>query len=671
MKARESGSLLLDGKALGTLRKAVIDTVGVRFARGIFARAGFACGFEDALAARDRSGWSDDREWLSKWPVQPAGLAHPLAEPARLLPASKGKPGAVARIQGSPEAEQHRRYMEPAKEPCCWSLTGYAAGWATAVYGEKALAVELECAAKGDRGCAIEVRPASDWGKRAEELERELFEHDGRESLLERVENEREEAKGKEREARSMFHAVAESAADMVWIRDEAGHILEANSAFGERLGLPAEKLAGRAIYDLYYEERDRTTGRTFWDKVQSDGSAFMNATLRRKDGRPLEIEMRGSKITAGSRPAMLVIARELAAEALDARRALTLYQAFRQSNDVMFYCDPNGVILDVNDAFARVYGYSREEAIGQTPRLIRSPQTAKSFYEKMWAGLLDPKLGYWKGELINRTKSGRDLPVLLSITTVRGEDGRILGYVSNALDTSEQRTLLARVAQSEALAGVGEMAAVVAHEIRNPLGSVVMAAKQLAEGGLSKDDRELVLRVLKDEGARLNQTLTNFLSYARPRNPQLRLADLNELVSEVVAGAKSNVDLVRGVKLKVKLDSKLSPFPFDSEMIRQVVWNLALNALQALDGKGTLSVETGRKDGCAFLKMTDTGPGIGAADPAEIFKPFFTTKRQGTGLGLAIADRIVKAHGGRIELETKPGKGAAFTMLLPHAENE
>jgi signal transduction histidine kinase len=179
------------------------------------------------------------------------------------------------------------------------------------------------------------------------------------------------------------------------------------------------------------------------------------------------------------------------------------------------------------------------------------------------------------------------------------------------------------------------------------------------------------VVRVLKDEGARLNQTLTNFLSYARPRQPQLRLADLNEIVEEVVAGARANPELVRGVKVKQKLDSKLGAFPFDSEMIRQVVWNLVLNALQALDGKGTLSVETGRSDGCAYLKVADSGPGIAAADPSEIFKPFFTTKRQGTGLGLAIADRIVKAHGGRIELESKPGKGAAFTMLLPHAETE
>src|SRR6185369_12891143 len=139
-----------------------------------------------------------------------------------------------------------------------------------------------------------------------------------------------------------------------------------------------------------------------------------------------------------------------------------------------------------------------------------------------MWTSILDPEKGYWRGEIINKTKDGRDLPLILTITAVRDQKGEIVGYVSNAVDISQQVALQARVAHSEALATIGEMAAVVAHEIRNPLGSIVMAAKQLADAGLTASDRALVMRVLKGESQRLNEALTNFLSFARPREIKL-----------------------------------------------------------------------------------------------------------------------------------------------------
>jgi PAS domain S-box-containing protein len=197
---------------------------------------------------------------------------------------------------------------------------------------------------------------------------------------------------------------------------------------------------------------------------------------------------------------------------------ALTLYQAFRRSNDVMFYCDQNGTIVDVNDAFIRHYGWSREEVIGQNPRILRSRYTTPDTYKEMWAQILNPDIGFWRGELVNRSKDGREIPVVLTITGVRDESGSVVGYVSNATDVGDLRRLQERLAQTEALAQLGRMAAVVAHEIRNPLGSIVLAARQLAGGGLPADDQELVLKILRDESQRLNETLTNFLSYARSR---------------------------------------------------------------------------------------------------------------------------------------------------------
>jgi len=345
------------------------------------------------------------------------------------------------------------------------------------------------------------------------------------------------------------------------------------------------------------------------------------------------------------------------------------LLAGFRRSNDVMFYSDPKGVILDINDAFTAHYGYTREEALGKTPALLRSRHSTNELYKKMWRSILDPQKGYWRGELVNQAKDGREIPLILTITAVRDGNNEIIGYISNGIDLTDQKVLEERVAQSEALATIGEMAAVVAHEIRNPLGSIVMAAQQLADEGLSSEDKVTVTRVLRTESKRLNEALTNFLVYARPRPLNRRENDLNALLKEIAEMAFVNKELTHGTRLQLAFDARLESFPFDADHIRQVVWNMILNAIQALGGKGTVTVRSGQGTGSAWFSIADTGPGIPESIRADLFKPFRTTKGQGTGLGLAIAERIVKAHGGAVTVDTRLGHGTTFTVALPRIE--
>lgn len=349
---------------------------------------------------------------------------------------------------------------------------------------------------------------------------------------------------------------------------------------------------------------------------------------------------------------------------------AATLYQAFKRSNDVMFFCGPDARILDVNDAFCRHYGYSRGEVLGKSPSLLRSRHSTEALYKRMWSSILDPNKGYWRGEMINRAKNGREIPLILTITAVRGEKGEVVGYVSNAVDISDQVALRGRVAQSESMASLGEMAAVVAHEIRNPLGSIVMAAKQLASGGISAEENQTIVRILKSESQRLNEVLSNFLSFSRPRPVTLEPTDLNAVAAEVCHLIQSNKDLSGGVKFEMKTAAGLAPFPFDAQQLRQVLWNILLNAIQAMDGRGKITLATGRAGQEAWLSISDDGPGIPAESLPLIFKPFHTTKKQGTGLGLAIAERVAKAHGGRLEAENLKPRGARFTFYLPSIED-
>jgi signal transduction histidine kinase len=196
------------------------------------------------------------------------------------------------------------------------------------------------------------------------------------------------------------------------------------------------------------------------------------------------------------------------------------------------------------------------------------------------------------------------------------------------------------------------------------------MAAQQLTDESLPRKDRDTVIGVLRHESKRLNETLTNFLAYSRPRTLNRERNDLNVLLKEVAQTAFANKDLTESSRLSLTLERDLEPFPFDSDQIRQVVWNMILNAIQALDGKGTVTVRSGKGDGVAWFSVADTGSGISDSIRADLFKPFRTTKQQGTGLGLAIADRIVKAHRGRIEIETRLDHGTTFTVRLPRIED-
>ncbi|MBI3297238.1 MAG: PAS domain S-box protein [Elusimicrobia bacterium] len=468
-------------------------------------------------------------------------------------------------------------------------------------------------------------------------------------------------------EVEEKYRQLFDSATDMIFLRDpESGKLMDVNRAACGNLGYSRDELLWTDYFALIPAGAERDGARRNFEEALSAGSSTRVVVFKRKDGSSLEAEIRNTPTTIAGKVWMLGIARDLTAQRQLERRALAFYQAFRNSNDSMFYTDHNGIIQDVNDAFVRRFGFAREEAVGRSPRIVRSRHTSDELYKRLWTEILDPSKGYWRGRVINRTKAGEEIPVLLAITSVRdGLDG-IVGFVSSAFDLSEIETLHRRLAKSESLAAVGTMAAVLAHEIRNPLGSIVTAAASIARGELSAEDKTTLSSVVRQESRRLSDTLTQFLQYARPRDPVLATADLNALVTELAALLRSDAATLGKVKLTVHAAKELPRFPFDAGQVRQALLNLALNSLQALEGKGRLSLTVERRDPHAVVIVSDDGPGIPAATQKRLFEPFHTTKEKGTGLGLAVADRIAAAHGGAILVESDVGQGASFTFLLP-----
>lgn len=260
--------------------------------------------------------------------------------------------------------------------------------------------------------------------------------------------------------------------------------------------------------------------------------------------------------------------------------------------------------------------------------------------------------------------------------------DWRLLGYTAFPLrarddaragtavifqDLTELRAMEEAVERSKRLADLGEVAAGLAHEVRNPLASI-SGCVELLRGvrGLSEEDGRILDIVLRETG-RLDALLTRFLEFSRPTPPSRRPAD-----AAAVAGETLDMFAADPGAAGIALERALAPAPtvFDPDQLRQVVLNLLSNAAQALreSGKGgRIRVACGpAPDGGAELSVEDDGPGIPPAVAARVFTPFFTTKAKGTGLGLAVVQRIVDAHGGTVSLQSTPGEGARFVVRLP-----
>jgi signal transduction histidine kinase len=248
------------------------------------------------------------------------------------------------------------------------------------------------------------------------------------------------------------------------------------------------------------------------------------------------------------------------------------------------------------------------------------------------------------------------------------GDLGRNFNHMMQQLRESRaeiehlHRTQMSR---AEHLATLGELATGLAHEIRNPLAGIAGVIEIVGRDLPATSPARAVVKDVRLEITRISRTLTDLLETARPRRPEVRRSDLNTTVEHAVMLARQQV-LSRPIKIELQKAPDLTEVEHDSDQIYQVLLNLLLNAVQAIERTGTVTVEIGSRDDYASVVVSDTGRGISPQNLPNIFRPFYTTKGDGTGLGLSLAHRIVEDHHGRIEVSSLVGKGSTFTILLP-----
>ncbi len=271
--------------------------------------------------------------------------------------------------------------------------------------------------------------------------------------------------------------------------------------------------------------------------------------------------------------------------------------------------------------------------------------------------------------EILHKNKKGEFIPLALSATPIRDETGICQGAVIVLRDLSEIKKLEEKVRRSEKLAAIGELAAGVAHEIRNPLSSIRGFAQFLRHSLKDKPQEKEYAETMVTEVDRINRVVTDLLTFARPMAVEFSPTDITELIEHSIRLVEADA-LSRDVNIQMKI-SDLTKLPLDANQITQALLNLLLNALQALPPKGNIEIgaELDASDSRLHLWVKDDGPGIRNDLIEKIFEPFYTTYEKGTGLGLAIVHKIAENHNGEIRVNSPPKgmtRGCCFSIIIP-----
>jgi two-component system sensor histidine kinase HydH len=269
--------------------------------------------------------------------------------------------------------------------------------------------------------------------------------------------------------------------------------------------------------------------------------------------------------------------------------------------------------------------------------------------------------------EIECRLADGRALSLDVTISLLQDDEGDETGHIILFRDMTEVQTLKKEIETSRRLASLGRLAAGIAHEIRNPLSSIKGFATYFRERYKDNQDDRNTAEIMIKETDRLNRVISQLLDFARPMVLERKRIPVQALVQHSLKMIETHASS-RGVAVWSDLSPSLGEIEVDFDKMTQVLLNLYLNALEAMDQGGTLSVSCAKEAGKPGLKIsvTDTGSGISKPDLEHVFDPYFTTKQTGTGLGLAIVHKIIEAHGGEVKVDSEAGQGTTVTLFLP-----
>jgi PAS domain S-box-containing protein len=322
---------------------------------------------------------------------------------------------------------------------------------------------------------------------------------------------------------------------------------------------------------------------------------------------------------------------------------------------------DHRGRITYANDKFCEISQYSRDELIGQDHRIVNSGYHPKEFMQDLWRTIARGQV--WRGEIRNRAKDGSFYWVDTTIVPFMDGAGKPRQYLAIRYEITARKQVEAQLQEQAALARLGQLAAMVAHEVRNPLAGL-RATLQVIDRRVSepRDRSAIAAMIQRIDG--LNDKLEDLLLYARPKPPRRQAVDVKTLMRDVVISAQISTGRAEA-SIPVSGDNVQASA--DPDMLRAALLNLTLNACQVAPNK-EVEVRIAACDGVCRIGVYDRGPGIPPEIRDRIFEPFFTTRVNGTGLGLAIVKRLMELQDGTVELSDRDGGGTVAEITIPRA---
>jgi len=357
------------------------------------------------------------------------------------------------------------------------------------------------------------------------------------------------------------------------------------------------------------------------------------------------------------------------------------LVTAIEQASECVMITDASGVLQYVNPAFEQTSGYRRHEILGHTPRILKSGRHDQEFYAMLWQRLTNGQV--WHGRLVNRRKDGSLFEVDTTISPVRDSGGAITNYVALERDVTERTQLERQLRKAQKMEAIGTLAGGVAHDFNNILAAIMGFAEiALLETPQELDSVRESLQDILAGSRRGSELVRNILTFSRQGAQDKVPLQVQPLVKEALKLMRAS--LPPSVRISERLELEGGVVVADPSDLQQLLLNLCTNAGHSMEEEGgELAVTLLRRDigpedlarhpalspgPHMLLRVEDTGPGIAPGIMDRIFDPFFTTKPpgKGTGLGLSIVHGIVQGNGGAIEVDSQPGRGAAFSVLLP-----
>ncbi len=448
---------------------------------------------------------------------------------------------------------------------------------------------------------------------------------------------------------------------EIILIIEKSGRIIDWNRQAGESFGLRRGDRTATIERLVAAGQSDEVLHRlTLSQVVPSE-----EVRVVRSDGSIIDVRYEIKPLHGPKGEVRVMIGRDIT---LDKQKELDL---LRFSNVIQHTINPiqitdaSGKMVYVNPAFERASGYTREELIGQNPRVLSSGKHGREFWGGVWKHISSGKL--WTGRVENRRKDGGPFFTELVISPIMEPSGKVIGFLGAHRDITEQIILEQQLVRSQRMESIGTLAAGIAHEVGNPL-TAISSLVQVLQRTVQDQFATEKLGLINSQINRIAKIIRDLVDFSRPSTHVSKPTDLNQILNDALNIVKYGKK-VKDVTFSLDLDAQLPTIRIVPDQIVQVFINVLMNAVDALDGKpGTITVSSRTFDSVIDVAVSDTGKGITEGEIEKIFEPFYTTKGvgRGTGLGLWVSYGIVKSFNGDILVESIPGEGSLFTIRLP-----